>query len=112
MGPDGLKRPSPRPKAGWKAIGGPVDLGDRVACAEAGDFGDRDGPMDGFTAWLLQHATDQGSTGELARRAAADPGWPEGPDRLQTFTDHLERGGATRTALQDLTDAWIRYASR
>lgn len=68
--------------------------------------------MDGFTAWLLRHVTDQGAVGEVARQAAADPHWPEGPDRLRTFTDHLEGGGASRTTLQSLTDAWIRYASR
>ncbi|MBT1187763.1 hypothetical protein HET69_28170 [Streptomyces sp. CJ_13] len=68
--------------------------------------------MGGFTEWLLRHATDQGAIGELARRADADPDWPEVPDRLQAFTDHLERVGATRTTLQSLTDAWIRYASR
>ncbi|MFD3441887.1 YozE family protein [Streptomyces sp. NPDC058685] len=68
--------------------------------------------MGGFTAWLALHVTDQDAVGELARRAAADPDWPEGPDRLATFTDHLESGGATPTALQSLTDAWIRYASR
>ncbi|MEV6394460.1 YozE family protein [Streptomyces sp. NPDC051907] len=68
--------------------------------------------MDGFTAWLVRHVTDQGAIGELARMAAADPDWPEGPDRLHTFTDHLESGGATQAGLQSLTDAWIRYASR
>ncbi|MFD0149453.1 YozE family protein [Streptomyces sp. NPDC055721] len=68
--------------------------------------------MDGFTAWLLRHVTDQGAIGELARLAAADPDWPEGPDRLQTFTDHLEGSGATRAGLQNLTDAWVHYASR
>ncbi|MFE5861654.1 YozE family protein [Streptomyces virginiae] len=68
--------------------------------------------MGGFTAWLLQHVTDQSAVGALARKAAADPDWPEGPDRLQTFTAYLEGRGATRTALQDLTDAWIRYAPR
>ncbi|MGW3321717.1 YozE family protein [Streptomyces virginiae] len=68
--------------------------------------------MSGFTAWLLQHVADQDAVGALARKAAADPDWPGGPDRLQTFTAYLERSGATRTALQDLTDAWIRYASR
>ncbi|MFD3467930.1 YozE family protein [Streptomyces sp. NPDC058682] len=67
--------------------------------------------MGGFKAWLLRHVTDQGALGELARLAAADPNWPEGPDRLQTFTDHLESGGASRATLQNLTDAWIRYAS-
>ncbi|MFC9822714.1 hypothetical protein ACFWG6_35040 [Streptomyces erythrochromogenes] len=56
--------------------------------------------------------TDQGAIGELARQAAADPDWPEGSNRLQTFTDHLESGGATQTALQNHMDAWIRYASR
>ncbi|WP_030727175.1 hypothetical protein [Streptomyces sp. NRRL S-237] len=68
--------------------------------------------MEDFTAWLLRHATDPGAIGELARKAGADPDWPEGPNRLQTFTDHLEGRGATRTTLQNLTDIWIRYASR
>ncbi|MFE6847686.1 hypothetical protein [Streptomyces sp. NPDC057686] len=68
--------------------------------------------MEGFTAWLLRHTGDEGAIGELARRAAADPDWPEGPNRLQTFTGHLEGGGATRTRLQNLTDVWIQYASR
>ncbi|MFB7453437.1 hypothetical protein [Streptomyces sp. NPDC056194] len=61
--------------------------------------------MDGFTAWLQRHVAAQGAIGELARLAAADPDWPVGPDRLQTFTDHLEEGGATEMALQNLTDA-------
>lgn len=68
--------------------------------------------MDGFTAWLLTQLTDQGAIGQLARKAASDPDWPQGPGRLQTFTDHLEGSGGTRTALENLTDAWIRYASR
>ncbi|MFE2323755.1 YozE family protein [Streptomyces sp. NPDC059385] len=68
--------------------------------------------MAGFTAWLLRHVTDEDAVGELARQAAADPHWPEGPDRLKTFIDHLEGRGATRATLQNLTDAWIRYASR
>ncbi|MFB6805330.1 YozE family protein [Streptomyces sp. NPDC056387] len=68
--------------------------------------------MDGFTAWLLRHVTDEDAIGELARWASADPHWPEGPDRLGTFTDHLEDADATRAVLQDLTDAWVRYASR
>ncbi|MFE9256644.1 YozE family protein [Streptomyces sp. NPDC006879] len=67
--------------------------------------------MGGFTMWLSGHVTDQDAVGALARTAAADPDWPQGPDRLQTFTDHLEGNGATRAALQDLTDAWVRYAS-
>ncbi|MGW3328530.1 hypothetical protein [Streptomyces virginiae] len=68
--------------------------------------------MEGFTAWLLRHMRDQDALGDVARRAAADPDWPEGPDRLETFTAHWERGHATPAALQDLTDAWVRYASR
>ncbi|MFJ9942082.1 YozE family protein [Streptomyces erythrochromogenes] len=67
--------------------------------------------MGEFTAWLLRHVTDQDGVGELARLAAADPDWPEGPDRLQTFTDYLEGSGVTRATLQSLTDAWVRYAS-
>lgn len=47
--------------------------------------------MDGFTAWLVRHVTDQDALGELTRRAAADPDWPEEPDRLERFTAHLER---------------------
>ncbi|MFI5666267.1 YozE family protein [Streptomyces sp. NPDC051704] len=68
--------------------------------------------MDGFTAWLSGHVKERDALGELARLAAGDPDWPKGPDRLQTFTDHLEGSGATRATLQDLTDAWVRYASR
>ncbi|MFE5720503.1 YozE family protein [Streptomyces erythrochromogenes] len=68
--------------------------------------------MQGFTTWLTSHTTDQDTTGELARLAAADPDWPEGPDKLETFTHHLESSGATRATLQNLTDAWVRYASR
>ncbi|MFD3472486.1 YozE family protein [Streptomyces sp. NPDC058682] len=68
--------------------------------------------MEEFTAWLFRHVRDQGALGEFARRAAADPDWPEEPDRMETFTAHLERGHATPAALQDLTDAWVRYASR
>ncbi|MFE2141950.1 hypothetical protein ACFXA3_09390 [Streptomyces sp. NPDC059456] len=67
--------------------------------------------MGGFTAWLLRHVTDEGAIGELARLASADPHWPVGPDRLRTFTDHLEGADAARAVLQDLTDAWVRYAS-
>uniref|UniRef100_A0AAU2K383 YozE family protein n=1 Tax=Streptomyces sp. NBC_00049 TaxID=2903617 RepID=A0AAU2K383_9ACTN len=61
---------------------------------------------------MLRHAGDEGAIGELARKAAADLNWPEGPNRLQTFTDYLEGGGASRTTLQNLTDAWIQYAFR
>ncbi|MEV6395898.1 hypothetical protein AB0M39_14140 [Streptomyces sp. NPDC051907] len=68
--------------------------------------------MGGFTALLLGHVTAAGPIGELAGKAAADPDWPEGPYRLETFTDHLEGGGATQAGLQGLTDAWIRHASR
>ncbi len=68
--------------------------------------------MEGFTAWLLTHLRDQSAMGDLARMAAADPDWPSDPDRLGTYTDHLERRGATRAVLEDLTDAWIRYAAR
>ncbi|MFD6875691.1 MULTISPECIES: hypothetical protein [unclassified Streptomyces] len=65
-----------------------------------------------FTAWLLGHTADPGTLGEVARTAAADPHWPDGPERLRTYTEYLEHGGATDMALQNLTDAWIRYASR
>ncbi|MFE7583002.1 YozE family protein [Streptomyces gardneri] len=68
--------------------------------------------MSGFAAWLLRHVAAQGTTGELARLASADPDWPAGPNRPQTFSNHLEDGGATEMALQGLTDAWTRYASR
>ncbi|MGW0754509.1 hypothetical protein [Streptomyces sp. NPDC002587] len=54
----------------------------------------------------------QDALGERATRAAADPDWPEEPDRLETFTEHLEGCHATPAALQDLADAWVRYASR
>ncbi|MFE6912272.1 hypothetical protein [Streptomyces erythrochromogenes] len=68
--------------------------------------------MQGFTALLASHTTDQDTTGDLARLAAADPDWSEDPDKPETFTHHLESSGATRTTLQNLTDALVRYASR
>ncbi|MFJ7159788.1 hypothetical protein ACIQUQ_33220 [Streptomyces sp. NPDC101118] len=67
--------------------------------------------MGGFTTRLLGHVTARGALGELARSAAADPHWPQGPDRLETFTGQLEDLGATPATLQNLTDAWGRYAS-
>ncbi|MFD6115465.1 DUF6247 family protein [Streptomyces yangpuensis] len=51
--------------------------------------------MDGFTARLLRHVRDQDAFGDVARRGAADPDRPEEPDRLETFTAHLERAHAT-----------------
>ncbi|MFD7916873.1 hypothetical protein ACFV30_40370 [Streptomyces sp. NPDC059752] len=68
--------------------------------------------MEEFTTWLLRHVMDQDAIGDLSRLADTDPDWPEDPDRLQTFTDHLESGGATRATLQNLTNACVRYASR
>lgn len=67
--------------------------------------------MGGFSDWLLQNVGDEGAVGDLARAASADPGWPERPDRLATYTAHLEESGASRGTLQNLTDAWILYAS-
>ncbi|MEU3776344.1 YozE family protein [Streptomyces sp. NPDC032472] len=67
--------------------------------------------MGGFREWLLAHLKNQDAIGELARKAASDPDWPEGPDRLKT-SDHLESSGATRALLEDLPDAWIRCAAR
>ncbi|MET7711498.1 hypothetical protein [Streptomyces sp. NPDC005407] len=40
--------------------------------------------MDGFGARLTQPTQDGGAIGDLASDAAADPDWPESPDRLKT----------------------------
>ena len=54
--------------------------------------------MDGFTAWLAANAQARTSVGDLARDAAADPDWPQGPDELETWFDYLtqERAWTTR----------------
>ncbi|MFC5144055.1 YozE family protein [Streptomyces aureoversilis] len=83
----------------------------RAAGSVSPDFAEAEGLMEGFTVWLARHVMDQDVVGEVARGAAADPNWPEGPNRLETFTDHLESRGASETELQSLMDAWIRYAS-
>ncbi|MEV0981144.1 YozE family protein [Streptomyces sp. NPDC049915] len=67
--------------------------------------------MQGFRGWLAQFQQSRTSLGDLARLAAGDPAWPDGPDRLQTYTDYMERAGASPAALQMLIDAWILYAA-
>ncbi|MGW1711539.1 hypothetical protein ACWCP8_40565 [Streptomyces sp. NPDC002206] len=65
-----------------------------------------------FNTWLAQFTQERTPRGGIARLAAADPRWPDGPDRLFTYTHYLERAGAPPAALQALTDTWIRYAAR
>ncbi|OYP10069.1 hypothetical protein CFC35_41880 [Streptomyces sp. FBKL.4005] len=67
--------------------------------------------MAGFGGWLAQFTQVNGAIGDLARDAAADPDWPDGPDELETYTDHLESAGASEAALDVLADAWARYAA-
>ncbi|MFF9733710.1 YozE family protein [Streptomyces albidoflavus] len=67
--------------------------------------------MAGFSDWLAQFTQVNSALGDLARDAAADPYWPEGPDDLETYTDHLEGAGASEAALDVLSDAWARYTA-
>ncbi|GAA2768866.1 hypothetical protein GCM10010103_79100 [Streptomyces paradoxus] len=67
--------------------------------------------MQGFRRWLAQYERTRTPPGDLARLAAGDPAWPDGPDRLQTYTDYMERAGASTAALQTLLDAWVQYAA-
>lgn len=67
--------------------------------------------MQGFRQWLAQFHQDPMPLGDLARLAADDPAWPDGPDRLQTYIDYKERSGASSTALQILVDSWSLYAA-
>ncbi|MFE5753451.1 YozE family protein [Streptomyces massasporeus] len=67
--------------------------------------------MQGFRRWLTQFDKARTPLGDLARLAAGDPGWPDGPDRLLTYTDYMERAGASTAALQALLDAWVLYAA-
>ncbi|MFF7771814.1 YozE family protein [Streptomyces massasporeus] len=67
--------------------------------------------MQGFRGWLARFRQARSPLGDLARLAADDPAWPDGPDRLQTYTDYMERAGSSSAALQTLIDAWILYAS-
>ncbi|MFI1890445.1 YozE family protein [Streptomyces jumonjinensis] len=68
--------------------------------------------MGGFGGWLAQFTQVRGAIGDLARDASADTDWPEGPDELETYTDHLDAAGASPAALETLTEAWARYAAR
>ncbi|MFJ1732854.1 MULTISPECIES: YozE family protein [unclassified Streptomyces] len=67
--------------------------------------------MQGFQRWLTQFQQARTPLGDLARLAATDPAWPDGPDRLPTYSDYMERAGASAAALQALVDAWVQYAS-
>nr|WP_192964270.1 YozE family protein [Streptomyces sp. F11] len=67
--------------------------------------------MSGFGAWLAQFTQVSNAIGDLARDAAADPGWPDGPDELETYTDHLEEAGASEAALETLAHAWDQYTA-
>ncbi|MFF5967736.1 YozE family protein [Streptomyces collinus] len=67
--------------------------------------------MQGFRRWLAQYQSARTPLGDLARLAAGDPAWPDGPDRLPTYTDYMERAGASAGALQTLVDAWVLYAA-
>jgi uncharacterized protein YozE (UPF0346 family) len=67
--------------------------------------------VNGFGAWLTQFAQVSSAIGDLARDAASDPAWPDGPDTLQTYADHLEDAGASDAALDTLADAWSHYTA-
>ncbi|MFF4249480.1 YozE family protein [Streptomyces sp. NPDC001822] len=68
--------------------------------------------MNGFGGWLAQFTQVRSGIGDLARDAAADADWPEEPDELETYVDHLEAAGASTAALETLVDAWAQYAAR
>ncbi|AZK98830.1 MULTISPECIES: YozE family protein [Streptomyces] len=68
--------------------------------------------MSGFGDWLNQFTQVRGAIGDLARDAAADADWPEEPDELETYVDHLDAAGASPAALETLADAWAQYAAR
>lgn len=65
--------------------------------------------MGGFSSWLARFSQVNAAIGDLARDAAADPDWPQGPDELETYLDHLEDVGASETALVTLREAWACY---
>ncbi|WP_331764366.1 YozE family protein [Streptomyces sp. NBC_01506] len=67
--------------------------------------------MSGFGDWLAQFTQVRGAIGDLARDAAADTDWPEEPDELETYVDHLDAAGASPAALETLADAWTQYAA-
>ena len=62
-----------------------------------------------FTEWLAGQAGRDTPTGDLARDAAQDPGWPRGGTDLSTFVAHLESMGAHDAALDALRRAWGGY---
>ncbi len=68
--------------------------------------------MSGFKAWLTQFTQVRGPLGDLARDAAADDDWPDGPDEFATYADYVEGAGAHDDALVALEEAWMRYGAR
>ncbi|MFK0222912.1 hypothetical protein ACIQWN_32580 [Streptomyces vinaceus] len=68
-------------------------------------------PVEDFGAWLLRFTETDGPQGRLARRFATDPGWPQGHQRLRSYTRHLEAVGADGDSMRVLLDSWIRWAT-
>lgn len=65
--------------------------------------------MSGFGQWLAAFEGESSAIGDLARDAAADPAWPDGPDEIAVFREHLEELGAVQAALETLEQAWEQY---
>ncbi|MFJ8628887.1 YozE family protein [Kitasatospora sp. NPDC093550] len=68
--------------------------------------------MGDFAAWLEQFSQVSGSIGDLAKDVAADPEWPDGPDTLDAYLDHLEAAhglDADSPAAEALRQAWEHY---
>ncbi|WP_371589239.1 YozE family protein [Streptomyces virginiae] len=62
-----------------------------------------------MSEWLAAFAGESSAIGDLARDAAADPGWPQGPHELGVFREHVEDQGAVEAALEGLEQAWEQY---
>ncbi|WP_327258135.1 YozE family protein [Streptomyces sp. NBC_01244] len=65
--------------------------------------------MSGFGQWLAAFEGEGSAIGDLARDAAADPLWPDGPDEIDVFREHLEELGVMEAALETLGRAWEQY---
>ncbi|MFI5987565.1 YozE family protein [Streptomyces sp. NPDC051555] len=65
--------------------------------------------MSRFGQWLASFPGEESAVGNLARDAAADPLWPDGPDEIAVFREHLEELGAMEAVLETLQRAWEQY---
>jgi hypothetical protein len=62
----------------------------------------------GFTPWLNGHVDQKNAIGDLARRVANDPHWPNAAN-LETYLEYLQEQGAPPELERTLLEAWAAF---